>query len=133
MVTTVVLKALVIWIGILVLAIINGALRESVLVPEIETSAALMLSGLLLSALIIGVAYLSLPWLNISDPLVLCIIGMGWLVLTVVFEFSFGFWQGEPLFDLLEAYTFKDGNIWPIVLAATAFAPYFAAKLRGWV
>lgn len=127
------LKALLIWFGILALAIANGVLRESVLVQAFEKPAALVLSGLLLSALIIGVAYLSLPWLNTSSPRMLCIIGLGWLVLTLAFEFSFGLWQGKTWFELLEAYTLKGGNIWPIVLATTAFAPYIAAKLRGWV
>ncbi len=125
------LKALVIWVGILVLAIANGALRESVLIPGFGAPAALVLSGLLLSALIIGVAYLSLPWLQISRPVQLCSVGVGWLALTLVFEFSFGRWQGKLWSELLEAYTFKGGNIWPVVLMTTALAPYIAAKLRG--
>ncbi|MBM7457032.1 hypothetical protein HNR62_002934 [Oceanisphaera litoralis] len=133
MMTVVALKALVIWVGILALAVANGVLRESVLVPGFGTPAALVLSGLLLSALIIGVAYFTLPWLHISRPVVLCIVGVGWLVLTLVFEFSFGLWQGKSWCELIEAYTFKGGNIWPVVLVATVLAPYIAAKLRGWV
>ena len=125
------LKALVIWASILVLAVANGAFRESVLTPGVGTPTALVLSGLLLSMLIIGVAYLSLPWLQISRPVQLWAVGLGWLTLTVIFEFSFGLWQGTSWLELLEAYTFKDGNIWPIVLAATALAPYLAAQLRG--
>ncbi|WP_341580993.1 hypothetical protein [Marinobacter metalliresistant] len=131
MLTVVALKALVIWVGILVLAVANGVLRESVFVPGLGTPAALLLSGLLLSALIIGVAYFSLPWLQISRPVGLCVVGVGWLALTLVFEFSFGLWQGKSWSELLEAYTFKGGNIWPVVLAATVLAPYIAAKLRG--
>jgi hypothetical protein len=131
MLTVVALKALVIWFGILVLAVANGVLREFVLIPAFGTPAALVLSGLLLSALIIGVVYLSFPWLQISRPVQLCVVGLGWIVLTLVFEFSFGLWQGKSWSELLEAYTFKGGNIWPVVLAATALAPYIAAKLRG--
>ena len=131
MLTAVAFKALVIWVGILFLAIANGMLRESVLVPGFGTPTALVLSGLLLSALIIGVAYFSLPWLHISRPLVLWIVGLGWLVLTLVFEFSFGLWQGKSWSELLEAYTFKGCNLWPVVLAVTALAPYIAARLRG--
>ena len=131
MLTIVVLKALAIWTGILVLAVANGILRESVLIPGLGTPAALVLSGLLLSALIIGVAYVSLPWLQISLPVQFWLVGFGWLALTLVFEFSFGIWQGKSWPVLLEAYTFKGGNIWPVVLATTALAPYLAAKLRG--
>ncbi|SMP39558.1 hypothetical protein SAMN06295888_101279 [Desulfonatronum zhilinae] len=126
------IKAVILWVGILVLAIANGALRESVLIPGLGTPTALVLSGLLLSALIIGVAYVSLPWLQIRRPAQFWFVGFGWLALTLVFEFSFGIWQGKSWTVLLEAYTFKGGNIWPVVLAATALAPYIAAKLRGW-
>lgn len=60
-------------------------------------------------------------------------IGLGWLALTLVFEFSFGLWQGKSWQVMLDAYTFKGANIWPAVLLVIAVAPYFAAKLRGWV
>lgn len=131
MLITVALKALAIWVGILMLAVANGVLRESLFIPWLGIPAALVLSGLLLSALIIGVAYLSLPWLQIRRPAQLCAVGLGWLALTLVFEFSFGLWQGKSWPELLEAYTFRGGNIWPVVLAATTLAPYIAAKLRG--
>jgi hypothetical protein len=131
MLTILVVKALSIWAVILVLAIVNGILRESVLIPGFGTPVALVLSGLLLSALIIGVAYVSLSWLQISRPVQFWLVGFGWLALTLVFEFSFGIWQGKSWPVLLEAYTFKDGNIWPVVLVATAVAPYLAAKLKG--
>lgn len=124
------LKALVIWSGILVLAVTNGVLREAVLLPTLGIPAVLVVSGLVLSALIVGMAYLSLPWLRIRRSLQLWLVGFGWLLLTLVFEFSFGFAQGKSWPVMLEAYTFRDGNIWPLVLAVTACAPFIAAKLR---
>jgi len=126
-------RSLMIWCGILMLAIANGVLRESVLVPVLGAPAALMLSGALLSLLIIGVAYLSLPWLTIRRPMQLWVVGFGWLALTLAFEFSFGACQGKTWPELLDAYTFKGGNIWVVVLAVTALAPRLAARLRGWV
>ncbi|MDO6442367.1 MULTISPECIES: hypothetical protein [unclassified Marinobacter] len=131
MLTAVASKALVIWASILVLAIANGVLREFVLIPFLGTPAALVLSGLLLSTLIIGVAYLSLPWLQVRRPVQLWAIGLGWLALTLIFEISFGLWQGKSWPELLAAYTFKGGNVWPVVLVATAVGPYIAAQLRG--
>lgn len=127
------LKALAIWAGILVLAVINGGLREAILIPKLGTATGLVLSGILLSALILVIVYLSLPWLSACRPADLVGIGLGWLGLTLVFEFSFGLWQGKSWQNMLEAYTFMGGNIWPIVLMVTALAPYLAAKLRGWV
>lgn len=129
---TVALKALAIWTGILVLAVANGALREAVLIPRFGIPPALVLSGLVLSAAIIAMAYFSLPWLQIRRLWQFWAVGFGWLALTLVFEFAFGLWQGKSWPVLLEAYTFKDGNIWPVVLAVTVLAPYVAARLRGW-
>lgn len=133
MLTAIGIKALIIWSGILVLAIANGMLRESVLIPAFGTPAALVLSGLLLSAVILGMTYYSLPWLQVTSPAGLFAVGFGWLALTLLFEFSFGLWQGKPWPELLEAYTFKDGNLWPVVLVVIVFAPFLAAKLRGLV
>lgn len=125
------LKALTIWFGILALASLNGLLREAVLLPAFGTQAAFVLSGLLLSVLIIGVAWGSLPWLRLSRSVQYWKVGLGWLLLTLVFEFSFGLAQGQSWSELLDAYTFRDGNIWPVVLVVTACAPFLAAKLRG--
>ena len=41
--------------------------------------------------------------------------------------------RGKPLSEILEAYTFKDGNIWPVVLLITAAAPWLASMLRAWL
>ncbi|WP_019677617.1 hypothetical protein [Arsukibacterium perlucidum] len=125
------LKSLIVWAAIVVLAILNGILREAVLTPMLGITAGLLLSGLLLSALIIAVSYLTLPWLDARRLAQLLAVGLGWVLLTLVFEFSFGLWQGKSWSVLLEAYTFKDGNIWPLVLLVTALAPYIAARLRA--
>lgn len=127
------LKGLAIWAGILVLAVFNGALREFVLMPKLGAVAGLVLSGVLLSALIFVVAYVSLPWFDARRSAEFVGIGLGWLALTLVFEFLFGLWQGKSWQVMFEAYTFKGGNLWPAVLVVTAFAPYLAAKLRGWL
>ena len=123
-------KALAVWVGILILAVLNGALRENVLTPHLGPTAGFVLSGLLLSALIVIVTCLLLPWLGVRHPAELIGIGLGWVALTLVFEFSFGLWQGKSWQVMFEAYTFQDGNIWPIVLLVTALAPYLAARFR---
>lgn len=125
-----ILKALIIWICILTLAIANGLFREAVLLPAVGIPSAFILSGLLLSALIITVAWLSLPWLHLRSPGQVWLVGLGWLALTLAFEFSFGLAQGKSWPAMLEAYTLEDGNLWPLVLAVTTCAPFIAAKMR---
>lgn len=129
-----VFKALAVWLGILLLAIGNGALREAVLVPMLGHPAGLVLSGVLLSGLILWTACLALPWMGRAPLASYLAVGAGWLCLTLVFEFTFGrIVQGKPWPELLQAYRFTGGNLWPIVLLVTAVAPALAARFRGWV
>ncbi len=128
----VLLKALVLWIAILVLAIMNGALREKALIPAMGTFGALIASGIALSVCIGLVAFFATPWYGRLPASQYWLIGLFWLVLTVLFEFSFGrFVQNKDWTELLHAYTFKGGNIWPAVLAVTLLSPWLTARLRG--
>ncbi len=125
-------KALLVWGVILLLAIANGGLRERLLVPWLGLNAGLVLSGLLLAALILGVAVVAVPWLGSRNPRELGWVGIGWLLATLVFEFGFGLLRGKPLGEILAAYTFRDGNLWPLVVLVTAAAPWLAGRIRGW-
>ncbi len=127
------IKSVVVWFAILAIAVLNGLLRENVLVPNFGAEPSLALSGVLLSCLIFMVAYVLLPWLGTRAPAQLVLVGFGWLALTLVFEFSFGLSRGEALTEMLDAYTFEGGNLWPVVLLITVVSPWLAARLRGWV
>jgi hypothetical protein len=124
------LRSLAVWAGILVLAIANGIVREAVLTPVLGHTGGLIASGLILSGLILGVTYACLPWLDARGRRQLLVVGLLWLALTLVFEFSFGLLRGLALDEILAAYTFRGGNLWPLVLAVTAAAPWLAAWLR---
>jgi hypothetical protein len=124
-------KALALWLAIAASAVVNGALREAVLIPLLGRTPGLVLSGLLLCAIILGIAFVALPWLGARRRAQLIGIGAAWLVLTLVFEFSIGRLQGKSWPVLLEVYTFKDGNIWPLVLLVTLAAPVLAARWRN--
>lgn len=126
------LKALVLWCGILVLAFANGALRTAVLIPSFGSTAGLVSSGLILCACIFGVAWFAAPWYGRQTSTRWLLIGAFWLVLTLIFEFGVGrLIEHKSWAELLEAYTFKGGNIWPLVLVAAFIAPWCAAKARG--
>lgn len=123
-------KSLAVWVGILALAMLNGALREFVLIPLLGRTAGLVVSGVLLGAMILATASLAVPWFGRHSASTFIAIGIGWLALTLVFEFSFGLARGKPLAEILAAYTFQDGNLWSLVLLVTAMSPWLAAVLR---
>lgn len=128
-----IIKAFVIWLIILLLAISNGAFREAVLIPKMGQKTGLILSGLLLCLLIVITSYLTVPWFKVWQSYQLLLIGIGWLLLTLVFEFSFGLLRGVTLKEILKAYSMKGGNLWPLVLLVTALAPWLTGWLRAWL
>jgi len=126
------IKSIAAWLVILALAIANGALREAVLVPMLGKTGGLVLSGLLLSLFVLVVAFAFVRLNPGVTALQGILIGILWLCLTLAFEFGFGRWvQHKPWAELFEAYTFKGGNIWPVVLVVSLLAPYLAARMRA--
>jgi hypothetical protein len=127
-----ILKSVLVWVAILVLAVLNGVLRESFLLPAVGARAALSASGILLALCIAGVACAAAPWFGRLSGTAYWAIGTLWLSLTLGFEFAFGYlYQNKPWRVLLEAYTFEGGNIWPVVLAVTFMSPWLGARIRG--
>ena len=126
------LRSFAAWLLILVFAMLNGGFRDAVLLPSLGKPAALVLSGALLSACVLIVAVVLATWLKLDDTARSLSVGSLWLVLTLAFEFGFGrLVQGRSWPEMLEAYTFKDGNIWLLVLVVTFLAPLVALRLRG--
>ena len=113
-------RALVIWVGLLVVAVMNGALRVLVLEPVIGMYGGHVASALILSALIGLVAWLSINWIRPHSMREAFAIGGYWLALTVAFEFLAGHYLfGSPWAALLGDYDLLRGRIWMLVLLAT--------------
>ena len=132
--TTVLPRSLAVWLLLVVLAIVNGTLREKLLVPLFGQAVALPLSGVTLSVLILLLTYLLLPFLKASGASDYWLIGALWLVMTLGFEFVFGHYVArKPWPEILAAYDVRTGNLWPLVLVVTFLAPYLVARFRGLV
>lgn len=125
-------RAAVGWTAILALAVLNGGLREAVLVPRFGRTPANVASGLLLMAVVLGVAALVLRPATPQPAGRMWSIGAAWLAMTLAFEFTFGQRvQGKAWDELLAAYTFADGNLWPLVLVVVLAAPAVVSKSAG--
>lgn len=126
-----IIKALLIWLVILGAAFLNGGLRELVLVPSLGMPYALILSGVILSVCVLVIAVIAVPKLGPMTTHEALGIGVFWLLLTLLFEFGFGrLVQHKPWRELLGAYTFAGGNVWPIVLLVVVLAPVIAQRFR---
>ena len=126
------LKTIGIWLIIVILAILNGAIREKLLTPNIGSSIALPMSGLLLSILILLVAFVTMPFFGSSESKTYIFIGAIWFLLTLSFEFLFGhFVVGKSWHEIIKVFDIKKGDLFTVTLFATLISPWLSAKLRG--
>jgi len=118
------------WLAILLLAIVNGALRQAVLIPRIGERAGHVVSTLLLCAIILGATWPLLSWIRPAAARDAWGIGALWLGLTVAFEFVAGHYAfGNSWETLLADYDVAQGRIWILVLVTTVLAPVL---VRAW-
>jgi len=118
------LRAFIVWFAILLLAIVNGALREKILNPRLGEASGHVVSTLILSILVVIVSWLSISWIGPANFRAAVIIGILWLFLTLVFEFLAGHYLFGASWDkLLTDYDLSRGRIWPLVLLTTLISP----------
>jgi hypothetical protein len=126
------LRAILIWLGILVLASANGAVRDLVLAPGLGDPLARAISTLVLCGLILLVTWRSIRWIGPRSRRDTLIVGLLWVVLTLAFEFLAGHYLfGKSWAMLLEDYDLSRGRIWILALLTTFAAPLLLARTPG--
>jgi hypothetical protein len=124
------LKAGGVWLGILVVAFLNGALRELLLVRLVGEQVGHVLSVVLLSGAIFGIAYLFVKALRPIPPSTLLGIGFFWLALSLLFEFGFFHYvMHEPWSTLLAGFNIFQGQLLIVVWLTTLLSPLVCGKL----
>ena len=120
------LKAIGIWFLIIPIAILNGALRESVLNKLGNIS--LPLSGIILSICIFLVAYLLIPKIKNCKRKDYIIFGIIWFILTNLFDLAMYISEGENFLALINSYNFMSGNLWILVCITSLISPIVVYK-----
>jgi hypothetical protein len=82
-------KAFGVWLGMLLAAFLNGALRELLLVRLVGEQVGHVISVFLLSGAIFGLTYLFIKALQPLPASTLFSLGLFWLLLSLLFEFGF--------------------------------------------
>jgi hypothetical protein len=118
-------KYVLAWFPMVLIAIVNGAIREGWYgkhVSELQAHQLSTVTGVLLFGVYIWV--LLRLWRPESARQAM-IIGMVWLAMTVAFEFLFGHYVAKrPWRDLFLDYNLFAGRVWLVVLAWVTLAPY---------
>jgi hypothetical protein len=115
----------------LLIAIGNGILRELFIKKLVTDHAAHQLSTITLIiffALYVGYVISHYPP---ASALQAISIGIFWLVLTLLFEFGFGYYRGNTWNAMLSEYNILEGKLWILVPLWVAAAPWVFFKLRG--
>jgi hypothetical protein len=124
------LKAALIWLGLALMAALNGALRESLLTPRLGPRLALAASGLILCGMIFALTLIWLPHLAPLTPGRCWAIGAFWVGLTLAFELvAARITRGSARLGFTALGQIRAGKLMIIVLLVTLAAPYLAARL----
>lgn len=105
------------WAGASVLGVINGATRELAYKDDVGEATANRISVLSLIALLSVYFWLLQRRWPLDTTRDALSIGAIWVLLTIVFEFSFGHYvDGDPWEELLKNYDVTEGNLWILIL-----------------
>jgi len=120
------------WLGMMVIGILNGTIREYSYGQYMHELSAHQLSTLI-ALVLFGVYIWFLTGVcRIESAGQALIIGLIWLVMTVVFEFVFGHYiMGHTWSRLFQDYNLVKGRVWSLVLFWTAVAPYIFHQIRS--
>lgn len=125
------LRAAVIWLAILVLASLNGAVRDLIVAPRIGDTAARAISTLVLCGLVLLVTWMSIRWVRPPSARQALAVGLLWLVLTLTFEVGTERLSGKSWSVVLADYDVMRGRIWVLVPIVTFLAPLWLGRVRG--
>lgn len=128
----VLVKAVAIWCLMVLVAIINGLLRDEILTPLLSSNISLPVSGITLSILILLLTYASIAFIGVTRAAACFMVGLLWLVLTLIFEYAFGHYvAGKSWFEINQVFDLTKGDLFIVVLIVFALSPWLTARLKG--
>ena len=125
-------RYLIAWLGLLFIAIINGAIRETVYknaLGELSAHQVSTVTGIILMTFYVW--FINIRWKLQSAKQALTI-GFIWLTLTIAFEFLFGHYiMGNPWGKLFHDYNIVEGRVWILFLIWITIVPYLIYKWKA--
>jgi hypothetical protein len=120
------------WIGLVVLAILNAALRENAYGKFISELSAHQLSTFIFVLLIGLYTYFATSVFTLQSSEQALLVGGIWLFMTISFEFIFGHYiMGHSWHKLFNDYNLIEGRVWVVVLVWTFLAPYTFYRIHS--
>jgi hypothetical protein len=121
------LKAIYIWFGLLVLAFMNGAIREGLIKQVLGINHLLAHQISVATGILLWTIFILYIWkkLGISTLLESILVGLIWFLATIIFEtFILNRLMGNLSWDqILQTYNLLAGELWIIALLYIGFLP----------
>jgi Na+/melibiose symporter-like transporter len=124
-------RALVIWFLIVVAESIHGTIRQFYISPIVGDLRSRQIGVLIGSAIIFVIAWACAGWIGARSFGGQFRVGLLWVVLIVIFEFSLGILLGYTRERMLSDYNVAKGGCMAFGLLFMLFAPALAARARG--
>jgi len=119
------------WLVLLLLAMVNGIVREATFGKHLPDLQAHQLSTLMAIVLAGLAVWLFSFWDQPKSLRESLLIGAIWVLLTIAFEFVFGrFVVGHSWERLFQDYNLLAGRVWLIFLLWMFMLPYIAFRIR---
>ena len=125
-----VLKYFFAWFGMMILAIINGGLRDFAYKAQVGDLAAHQISTVVLIILLAGYFRLLTSIWPIESATQAWVIGAMWVLMTEAFEFGTGrFISGDSWSKLFQAHNVFAGQVWILIPLWVLIGPYVFFRL----
>lgn len=123
------LSAVVVWVGMVIVAILNAILREAFVTPAVGAYPAHVVGTATLLVALGVLVFLYLGRVPEHTPSERRAIGVLWAGLTVAFEFGFGrYVAGDSWGSLLGQYDVTAGRVWVFVPLFLLVAPALVGR-----
>ncbi len=124
------LKMIIMWVLFIPIPVINGLLRDFWYKNKTGELGANIIGFIVLSSIFIFYVYLFFgKTINTFSVNKLIFMGLFWLIATLVFEFSMGFFGGRSIEYMLADYNILKGRLWPLCLATITFSPFIVKMI----
>lgn len=122
-ITPLLLPALLMWLGMAVAMVVNGTVRDLLYQPLVGYEWGHAISCIPAIAIVMTAGWMMVrrhPGVERGEW---AVVGLFWLLLTLLFEFGMGIASGAAWETMLADYDITRGRLWPLVLIATFIAP----------
>ena len=117
------------WFGMLLIAILNGTARDlwyKKYMGELKAHQLSTITFIIFLGIYIGFVVKRFSPGSGAKAL---LVGMLWLILTLIFEFGFGIMRGNSMRKLLGDYNILKGRLWILIPIWLLIAPYIFYRL----